>query len=78
MEDVQSFIDNDLYYEAVLPLPTCPSRYGCRSVIEANDQQANPNNQFDLVDAFYIQPQVEYIVALAPLVLLISSRPRGE
>lgn len=59
MEDVQTFIDNDLYYEAVLPLPTCPSRYGCRSVIEANDQQANPNNQFDLVDAFYIQPQVE-------------------
>ena len=56
-DQVQTFLDNDQFYEAVLPLPTCPSTYGCRSVVEAKDPN-NPNNEFNLVDAFHIQPQV--------------------
>ena len=55
--DVPAFIEKGQFHEAVLPLPTCPSTYGCRSVVEAKDPN-NPNNQFNLVDAFHIQPQV--------------------
>lgn len=65
-DQVQTFLDNKQFYEAVLPLPTCPSTYGCRSIIEANNQETNPNNEFNLVDAFHIQPQVLTYLLLVP------------
>ena len=48
--------NEDLVHEAILPLPTCRSRTGCRTVIKAKDKEALP--EFKLHGAYHIQSLV--------------------
>lgn len=50
--DIQTLMSNGQFYEAVLPLPTCRSNSGCRSVVEPRDPKNG--NKFNLNEAFHI------------------------
>lgn len=49
--DIETLLANGQFYEAVLPLPTCRSNSGCRSVINKEDNA----QEFNLNEAFHIQ-----------------------
>ena len=56
--DVTALIENGQFYEAVLPLPTCRSNSGCRTVIQPKDKTAQPEPSFNLNDGFHIHSEV--------------------
>ena len=56
--DVTALIENGQFYEAVLPLPTCRSNSGCRTVIQPKDKTAQPESSFNLNDGFHIHSEV--------------------
>ena len=56
--NVTTLIENGQFYEAVLPLPTCRSNSGCRTVIQPKDKTAQPEPSFNLNDGFHIHSEV--------------------
>ena len=61
--NVTTLIENGQFYEAVLPLPTCRSNSGCRTVIQPKDKTAQPEPSFNLNDGFHIHSEVSlYII----------------
>ena len=57
-QDVQTMIDNGEHFEAVLPLPTCRSNSGCRSVVVHDNNAPQPEQNFNLVDFVHINAEV--------------------
>ena len=57
-QDVQTLIDNGEHFEAVLPLPTCRSNSGCRSVVVHDNNAPQPEQNFNLVDFVHINAEV--------------------
>ena len=58
-QDVQTIIDNGEHFEAVLPLPTCRSNSGCRSVVVHDNNAPQPEQNFNLVDFVHINAEVK-------------------
>ena len=58
--NVTTLIENGQFYEAVLPLPTCRSNSGCRTVIQPKDKTAQPEPSFNLNDGFHIHSEVNF------------------
>ena len=60
--DVEEQLASGDYFEAVLPLPTCMSGSGCRSVIEKAGEADKGSKGFQFNKLFHIQSR--YIVGL--------------
>jgi hypothetical protein len=61
---VKTLLENGQFYEAVLPLPTCRSNSGCRSVVVPKDQVVQPEAKFNLNEAFHISSSVSLTASL--------------
>ena len=60
--NVTTLIENGQFYEAVLPLPTCRSNSGSRTVIQPKDKTAQPEPSFNLNDGFHIHSEVNLCI----------------
>ena len=63
------YLYNISVYEAVLPLPTCKKKEGCRPVIMPSDLSGGSNKEFDLIDEFNISTAVSYKITKLTLFL---------
>ena len=85
--DVTALIENGQFYEAVLPLPTCRSNSGCRTVIQPKDKTAQPEPSFNLNDGFHIHSEVnlsiivrwvmEFLICGYKISLILSMKRMG-
>ena len=70
--NVTTLIENGQFYEAVLPLPTCRSNSGCRTVIQPKDKTAQPEPSFNLNDGFHIHSEVNLCIIVRWVMELLT------